>query len=102
MVLTKDDLMKKLSAIIGDRNDDEAITFIEDVSDTFDNREETAGEDWKKKYDELDAEWRTRYKERFFSETPEVHTDELATQIEDQTEDLEKDLTFEALFKEEV
>ena len=100
MILTKDELMKKLSTIIGDRNDDEAINFIEDVSDTVDSFSKTDDTDWKTKYEELDKTWRERYKERFFSELPEVHTDEIAGQIEDQTEDLEKDLTFEALFEE--
>ena len=100
MILTKDELMKKLSAIIGDRNDDDAITFIEDVSDTVDSFNKTKDTDWKTKYEELDKSWRERYKERFFSELPEVHTEEISDQIEDQTEDLEKDLTFEALFEE--
>lgn len=101
MKLSKEDLMRKLSDIIGERNDDDAIAFIEDVSDTIDSLEKKDPEDWKAKYDELDAAWRKRYKERFFSELPEEHTEEISDQIEDQTEDLEKDLTFDALFKEE-
>lgn len=102
MVLTKDELMKKLSVIIGERNDDEAITFVEDVSDTLDDYAKSDSEEWRKKYDELDATWRKRYTERFFTELPEEHTEEVADQLENQTEDLEKDLTYEALFKEEV
>ena len=100
MVLTKDELMKKLSSYIGERNDDDSISLIEDVSDTVDSFvSQEPQEDWKAKYDELDKTWRERYKERFFSELPEVHTEEVADQLRDQTEDLEKDLTFEALFE---
>ena len=101
MKLSKEDLMRKLSDIIGERNDDDAIAFIEDVSDTIDDLEKKDPEDWKAKYEELDNTWRKRYKERFFSELPEEHTEEISDQLEDQTEDLEKDLTFDALFKEE-
>ena len=68
--LTQKDFMTKLQAIIGDRTDDEAISFIEDCKDTISD----AGDEWQKKYEdavkekeELDKSWRKKYTDRFFS-----------------------------------
>ena len=65
--LSRDELVTQLSAFIGDNNSDEAISLMENVSDSF----ESDGEDWKSKYDELDASWRKRYMERFINIGPE-------------------------------
>lgn len=68
--LTQSEFMTKLKTFIGDRTDDEAISFIEDCKDTITDDEN----DWKKKYDdvvkekdELDKTWRQKYTDRFFS-----------------------------------
>ena len=67
-VLTKEELQTKLKDFIGDRTDDDAIQFIEDVNDTYDDIvSKNDGEDWKTKYQENDAEWRKKYRDRFFS-----------------------------------
>ena len=99
MILKKEDVLKRASDILGDRNDDEAIGFIEDLSDTIEDYDKKLGEDWKTKFEENDKAWRERYKARFFDATPDEHTDEAAEQIGEQVE--EKELTFDALFKEE-
>lgn len=54
------ELMDAIKAYTADRDDDETLTLMEDVSDTLDK--ET---DWKAKYDENDKAWRAKYKERF-------------------------------------
>jgi len=68
--LSQKEFMEKLKTFIGDRTDDEAISFIEDCKDTITDDKD----DWKTKYDnvvkekeELDKQWRTKYTERFFS-----------------------------------
>ena len=68
--LTQSEFMTKLKTFIGDRTDDEAISFIEDCKDTITDDKD----DWKKKYDdvvkekdELDKTWRQKYTDRFFS-----------------------------------
>ena len=99
MILKKEEVLKKVSDILGDRNDDEAIGFIEDLSDTLEDYDKKLGEDWKTKFEENDKAWREKYKARFFDATPDEHTDEAAEQIGTQVE--EKELTFDALFKEE-
>lgn len=59
--LTKEEAITRLTAYIGERNDDDSISLLEDISDSLTDD----GEDWKAKYDELDASWRQRYIERF-------------------------------------
>lgn len=69
-VLEKTKLMEQLKAFIGDNTSDDALSFVEDVSDTFDDLHNKAtgdGKDWKAEYEKNDAEWRQRYKDRFFS-----------------------------------
>lgn len=64
-VISKEDLLKKISERIGDDNSDEALSLLEDVSDTIKDFEERDSEDWKAKYEENDAKWRKKYRERF-------------------------------------
>ena len=62
-VLSKEDLIAKLTTSFGENLSDDNISLLEDVSDTIDAFSDT--EDWKTKYKENDASWRKRYKERF-------------------------------------
>ena len=95
-VKTREDLLKSLNTLIGDNSTDENLAILEDVSDTLTDYEaKTADQtDWKSKYEQNDADWRKKYRDRFMS----------GTEIEDeQEEDNEKDsksLTFDSLFKE--
>ena len=75
--LTSTEFMAKLKTIIGDRTDDEALSFIEDCKDTIDG----GGDDYKSKYEaavkekeETEKMWRQKYADRFFS--PDTHTNE--------------------------
>ena len=82
-----------ISDRIGSDNSDEAIALLEDVSDTI-NEYETRTQDstdWKQRYEENDAEWRNKYKERFMTG---------ATEIDDEVipEPVEKRYTFDELF----
>ena len=66
MIRTREELIQRLSDYIGEDNSDAALELMEDVTDTYDSftpAEEQ--EDWKAKYDELDASWRERYRARF-------------------------------------
>ena len=73
MKRSKTEILNKVSEVLGDRNDDAAISLYEDISDSFDDD----GEDWKNKYDELDASWRARYIERFKNIGEEKDTSEV-------------------------
>lgn len=101
-VLSKEDFMTRLKERIGDDTSDEALSFIEDMTDTFNDLETKSSgnndEQWKQKYDELDKSWREKYTARFFKSetTPE---DAINDQIEDVKDDAEtKD--FDDLFNE--
>ena len=82
--LTRDEAITRLTAYIGDRNDDDSIALLEDISDSLVDD----SEDWKAKYDELDASWRARYIERFSNLAPEKDTSEvIETEQESATDD---------------
>lgn len=67
-VKTKDELLDSIKTLLADDASDESIALLEDISDTFDEQKtKTDAEDWKKKYEENDREWRQKYRDRFFS-----------------------------------
>lgn len=68
-VLSKEDLMAQVQTRLGEDKSDDAIKFLEDISDTMDDlvSKTTDTTDWETKYHELDNEWRTKYTERFYS-----------------------------------
>lgn len=66
MVLTKDAYMNLLKTLVGENPTDEQIKFLEDMTDTYNDLESKGSVDWEKKYNENDAAWRQRYRDRFF------------------------------------
>lgn len=91
--LSKDELLEKVKAYVGDRTDDETIEIIEDISDSFDTSD---ADEWKKKYEDNDKMWRDKYVSRFYDkkeEEPETPTEH---------EEVEKEYnSFSDLFEEE-
>ena len=87
------EILENVSKIIGDNNSDEALTLLEDIQDTFNDKDNT---DWKQKYEQNDADWRNRYKERFLTGNTELDPKD----DDDDSGEPEKPLTFENLFKE--
>lgn len=65
-IRTRDEILAAIRSRLGDDTSDEALTIIEDIDDTFRDYETRTGEDWRARYDELDAQWRNRYRDRFF------------------------------------
>lgn len=73
-VKTREEILESFKTMLGENPDNEAISFLEDVTDTLDDFEKRAngdGTDWKSKYEDNDANWRKKYTERFFSDEPE-------------------------------
>ena len=91
-IKTIEEIMGAVRARVGEDTSDEAIAFVEDVSDTLTSL--SNAEDWKKKYEDNDAEWRKRYQDRFFN--PDKGND---PDLEPDPEP--KKLTFDELFKED-
>lgn len=96
-VRSQQEILESLRARIGDSTDDETLAFIEDVTDTLSDYETRLSDstNWKEKYETNDAEWRQRYRDRFFG-NPESEAVEIDSVVE-----TEKPMTFEDLFKEE-
>lgn len=89
-VRTRDELITAVNTIIGEAPDDNGLSLLEDISDTFASYDDT--EDWKTKYEENDAEWRKRYKERFEGKKVIVE--------ENEDDDKKEKTKFEELFEE--
>lgn len=70
-VLKREEFFSRLEDRIKDDTTDEAIKFLEDMSDTYNDMERrintTNNEEWERKYKELDESWKKRYRHRFFS-----------------------------------
>ena len=76
-VLDKETFMTRIREYFGDAPDDASLSVMEDIIDTYNDREQRSGEDeWKRRYDELDRTWRQRYTERFFTPIPDSSTDD--------------------------
>lgn len=97
-IKSKDEIIASIRSKLGDDTSDEAISLMEDVTDTFSDYETRVADktDWKNKYDEMDASWRKKYMERFSGRSGDDIKEE---QDEDVKEDGETK-TFDELFKE--
>ena len=94
-ILTKEQLMESIKNRVGEDTSDEALAFIENVNDTIENMSSDKNTDWKAKYEENDAAWRQKYKDRFFNSSSEDDDDVF------EEDDKKKPMTYESLFKEE-
>lgn len=98
-VVSKESLLERIRDMTGVENaeSDESISLLEDLSDTFEDlfSQVLQAGDYKRKYEENDAEWRKRYHDRFFSVVEETTNKE-----DDKDDDVEKK-TYESLFKED-
>lgn len=69
-VLTRDEFFDRVQRVAGTDTSDDTLTFIEDMTDTYNSLEDRAngdGNDWEQRYHELDESWKEKYKKRFFS-----------------------------------
>lgn len=95
-ILNRDEFFNRLHDRIGSDTSDESISFLEDMTDTYNNLEQSAngdGTNWKQKYEELDESWKKRYRHRFFSGNGNSNIAD-----DDTTESNNKDITFDDLF----
>ena len=95
-IVSKEDLIKRLSEKFGDDNSDEVIKLTEDLSDTlndFDSRINDT-EDWKTKFEANDNMWRKKYKDRFLESS-----DSGENENHEQDDDENTNVTFNDLFE---
>lgn len=96
-IRTKEELMTAIRDRVGDDTSDEVISIIEDLSDTLDDYDARIADsgDWKARYEQNDAEWRKKYRDRFFNGSRDDDPDDNPEETEGN-----EVLTFEELFKE--
>jgi hypothetical protein len=88
-VLSRDDYLNRLRTLIGDNTDDDSLSLIQDMTETYDTLQ---GEDWHTKYVENDKEWRQKYRDAFFNGKPS------APESEEPEEPDSSQITIESLF----
>lgn len=95
-VLSREDLMKRLNEALGEDAD---VSIMEDVADTYDAiADHSDADEWERRYNENEAAWRKRYRDRFESGTP----DSCGTNTTDDPQEEEiKVKTFDELFVNE-
>ena len=100
-IKTRDEILAAIRSRLGDDTSDDALAIIEDIDDTFKDYETRAGVNWESRYNELDAQWRKRYRDRFFQEpdneetTPEEVKDDNEKDLKDESEVKDFDELFE-------
>ena len=97
MIKTKEEILNSIKEILKDDTSDRALSLIEDLSDTLDNVKPSDETDWKTKYEENDAQWRQRYRDRFFAK-PAQEDEEIDEPAPEETIEPK---TFSDLFKGE-
>lgn len=95
-VLSREDLMKRLNEALGEDAD---VTILEDVADTYDAAaDHSDAAEWERKYNENEAAWRKRYRERFESGTPDSGNVSRETSVPDEENEEIKVKSFDELF----
>lgn len=97
-VKTREEIIASINTIVGENNSDEVLSLIEDVTDTFQDGETMRNKitELENQYNENDAAWRKKYRDRFNEGTS--HNDE--DEFEDPNEKPPKRYRYEDLFKE--
>lgn len=99
MIKTREELMTMITARVGEDTSDEAISFMEDITDTlndYENKLAGDGTDWKSKYEENDRQWREKYIARFNGTGEDLNQQERNQFSENEN----KKYSYENLFKE--
>ena len=101
-IKTRDEILAAIRSRLGDDTSDDALAIIEDIDDTFKDYETRAGENWESKYKELDAQWRKRYRDRFFQkpDNEETTPEEVKDDNEKDSKDESEVKDFDELFEE--
>lgn len=96
-----EEIMEQIQKRLGDDSSDEALSFVEDISDTLKQNAKEQAEDWKAKFEENDKMWREKYRNRFFNkgEDKEFEKDVTGTPEPEPIPEDNSPTTFEELFE---
>ena len=103
-IRSADEILEMVKARIGEDTSDDAITFMEDISDTIRDYDDRTREDreWERRYNENDETWRRRYMERF-NASPDAYGRDGREVIKEQEENVIDDgkkRSYKELFEE--
>lgn len=96
-VLNRETFFSRLNEMVGNNSDEQHISFIEDMTDTYNDMEKRAsgdGVNWEQKYHDNDRAWRERYSHRFFSGNGNSNTPEDVRKTEDRASTITVDDLF--------
>lgn len=96
-ILSREEFFNRINTVVGDNSSDDAISFIEDMSDTYNAMEDNSnsGAEWERRYHENDEAWRKKYSTRFFRGDATIVNNE-----PDNPEGIEpEDITIDDLFE---
>lgn len=94
--LTKEELLKKANAFIGDQATDEGVSLLEDIADTIEDTIDIS--EYVKKIEELEQKvsdtentWREKYRARFLDSTPDTKPEPIKDEVDngDNDDDIE-------------
>lgn len=105
--LTKDDYKARFSEFFGESPDDKNLTFMEDLTDTLDELFAGGGASpgnggktyTEEEYKALDASWRKKYTERFYTPVPEKKPEEDKESKENKEKERLESIKLEDLFE---
>lgn len=63
-IKTLQEITTAMNTLLGDAPTDEGLALLEDITDTMNAND---NENWRQRYEDNDAQWRKRYKERFMN-----------------------------------
>ena len=71
-IKTREELMSDLNTLLGENDSDEALAFIQDMSDILNENGAARIQQLEQQVKDTDAAWRKRYRDTFFSGKPET------------------------------
>lgn len=98
-VLTREDFVARVKDRIGEATDDDAIAFLEDMTDTYESLTANGADEWKQKYEDNDKSWREKYRNRFFDKVEKIKEDVKDDQMEEGSGAKASDISIDDLFK---
>jgi NAD(P)H-nitrite reductase large subunit len=100
-ILNKEGYFDVVNRLIGTNVDDEHLSMLEDLTDTYNAMEQQAVDttDWESKIAEVENAWREKYKRRFFTGGSAIPTAEVEEIVEEEI--TPENITVEDLFEEE-
>lgn len=100
-ILKKEQYFEAIKNRLGDDSSDEAIQFMEDMTDTYNDLENRATEDsenWEQKYKENDAAWKKRYANRFFNGSTQYNNGQENLDNDEEEQYNPESVTIDSLF----